>query len=258
MTYSEQEARELVIEAGHRLIEKKLIARTWGNISARISDEAFVITPSGRAYETLRPEDLVTVRIADCSYEGEVKPSSEKGIHAAAYALRPEVGFIIHTHQFYASAVCAEGRDTDAAPCAAYGLPGTGRLKKAVAAAIAAHPDRTAFLMARHGAVCLGGTCEEAFAAAERLEADCEKLYEARAAEGKNAGETRPWLDDYAQLIGRGRKAGEAEDAEAIEMIREKNRAAARYVRTGRPLGFLDASLQRLVYLKKYSKLKNQ
>ncbi len=258
MIYEEQKARELVIEAGHRLIEKKLIARTWGNISARVSDTVFVITPSGRAYETLRPEDLVLVNIADGSYEGEVKPSSEKGIHAAAYALRPELGFIIHTHQFYASAVCAEGEDTPAAPCAGYGLPGTGKLVKAVAAVIAAHPEQNAFLMAHHGAICLGGSMEEAFEAADRLEEDCKKLYEERAAEDRPVRGGLPWLDDYAQLIGRGKKQGPADDAEAIEAVREKNIAAARYVRRGKPLGFFDAALQRFVYLKKYSKLKNQ
>ena len=108
MYYSDNEARKLVIEAGLKLAEKKLIARTWGNISARISKEEFVITPSGRSYETLRPEDLVVVRVKDCSYDGPVKPSSEKGVHAAAYGLRSEVNFIIHTHQYYASAVAAD------------------------------------------------------------------------------------------------------------------------------------------------------
>ena len=57
--YSESQARDLVIKAGFVLIEKKLIARTWGNISARISENEFIITPSGKAYETLSPDDLV-------------------------------------------------------------------------------------------------------------------------------------------------------------------------------------------------------
>ena len=41
MYYEDSEARRLVIEAGHRLLENKLIARTWGNISARISRDEF-------------------------------------------------------------------------------------------------------------------------------------------------------------------------------------------------------------------------
>lgn len=103
MAYKETEARELIISAVHRLTEAGLVARTWGNVSARVSEEQFVITPSGLGYEHMQPEDLVLVNISDLSYEGERKPSSEKGIHADAYRLRPEVNFVIHTHQDKAS-----------------------------------------------------------------------------------------------------------------------------------------------------------
>ena len=178
--YSEAEARELVIKAGHMLLEKKLIARTWGNISARISEEEFIITPSGRGYDSLEPEDLVIVRVKDGSYEGSIKPSSEKGIHAAAYGLRKELCFIIHTHQYYASALAAECRDTRFAPCAEYGLPGTGRLRKNVETKVRQHPDKKMFLMARHGALLLGKSLEEAFELAEQLEAKSRELVEAR------------------------------------------------------------------------------
>ena len=56
MAYELEEAKKLVVAAGKKLVESGLIARTWGNVSARISDTQFVITPSGRAYETLTPE----------------------------------------------------------------------------------------------------------------------------------------------------------------------------------------------------------
>ena len=42
MTYSENEARALVVRSGHLLVECGLVARTWGNISARVSDTHFV------------------------------------------------------------------------------------------------------------------------------------------------------------------------------------------------------------------------
>jgi len=109
MAYSEEEGKRLVIEAGHRLVEAGLIARTWGNISARISDTEFVITPSGMAYDALTPDKIVKVKIEDCSYEGEIKPSSEKGVHAEGYRLRPDVNFIVHTHQLLATAVSVTG-----------------------------------------------------------------------------------------------------------------------------------------------------
>ena len=179
MYYTETEARKMVIEAGRRLLEDKLVARTWGNISARISDDSFVITPSGKAYESLTENDLVVVN-TDGSYEGGIKPSSERGVHADAYALRSDVSFIVHTHQYYASAVAAECKGKHFAPCAAYGLPGTYKLRKNMKACIAAHPDTNTFLMARHGALILAGGPDEAFALADGLEEKCRALVEAR------------------------------------------------------------------------------
>lgn len=179
MTYKEKEARELVIQAGLRLVESGLVARTWGNISARISSTHFVITPSGLAYENLRPEQLVKVRIDDCSYEGDVKPSSEKGIHAAAYLHRPDAGFVIHTHQDYASCVGIGGEDlTDLkhpilggrVPCAAYGMPSTKKLQRNVDTVMVTHPTANVILMRNHGALCLARDFDRAFELAQALE----------------------------------------------------------------------------------------
>ncbi len=61
MAYTEREARKLVVEAGRRLLERGLVARTWGNISARVSDTHFIITPSGMAYDTMTEDQLVLV-----------------------------------------------------------------------------------------------------------------------------------------------------------------------------------------------------
>jgi len=233
--YSEKEARELVIEAGHKLLEKKLVARTWGNISARISESEFIITPSGKGYDTLRPEDLVKVKIADCSWDGNIKPSSEKGVHADAYRLRPEADFVIHTHQFYASAVAAEEKDTDFAPCAAYGLPGTKKLRKNVSACISENPREKAFLLAKHGTLLIGNNADEAFSLAAELEENSRAAFLKRVPDSDReyAGyidpdsvkpdefayaalqqdpyvseccrtglRQRPYVDDFAQMIG--------------------------------------------------------
>jgi L-fuculose-phosphate aldolase len=62
---TEREAKESVVKAGIRLVESGLIARTWGNVSCRLNNENFVITPSGRDYLSLTPEEIVTVAISD-------------------------------------------------------------------------------------------------------------------------------------------------------------------------------------------------
>ncbi len=162
MAYKETEARELIISAVHRLTEAGLVARTWGNVSARVSEEQFVITPSGLGYEHMQPEDLGLVNISDLSYEGERKPSSEKGIHADAYRLRPEVNFVIHTHQDKASVYGIRGWALSGfsdpvlgkrVPCAAYGLPSTDKLRQAVADQLSSNPSAQAILMRGHGAL---------------------------------------------------------------------------------------------------------
>lgn len=179
-------AKELVIKAGKEVVASGLIARTWGNISCRVDENSFVITPSGRAYEDLTPDDIVLVKIADLSYDGDIKPSSEKGIHAEAYKLRPEVNFVIHTHQVQASVISALGYDInqvseksaqiigDNVPLAAYGLPGTGKLRKGVVAALK-RSDSKAVIMAHHGALCMGRDYDEAFRVASELETVCEE-----------------------------------------------------------------------------------
>ncbi len=180
-----QQAREDVIQAGRRLIGSGLISRTWGNVSARLDGDFFVITPSGRPYEALTPAEIVTVNIADGSYDGGIEPSTEKGIHAAIYRRRPGINFIVHTHQVFASVVSALHRDIEMAdagavsiagdstiPCAAYGLPGTGKLKRNVVAALN-RSEGKALLMANHGALCLGADSGEAFSLAARLEQIC-------------------------------------------------------------------------------------
>ena len=177
-------AKEIVVEAGKKLVSTGLIARTWGNVSCRVDDESFVITPSGRAYETLTPDDIVLVKTADLSYEGDIKPSSEKGIHAQCYLLRPECNFVIHTHQVNASIVSALGCDInnvpaesaavigDNIPVASYGLPGTGKLRKGVVNALL-RSDSKAVIMKHHGTVCLGRDYDEAFKIASELETVC-------------------------------------------------------------------------------------
>lgn len=178
-------AKQLIVKAGLALVETGLIARTWGNVSCRVDCETFAITPSGRSYETLTMEEIVLCRTEDCSYEGEIKPSSEKRLHALIYQSYPEVNFVIHTHQKYASVISAmtidqmsvKGFDLlgESVTIAKYGLPGTKKLKQGVEAALKDNHGH-AIIMAHHGALCYGKNYEETFLAAQQLEEACERF----------------------------------------------------------------------------------
>ena len=255
---NEQELRKQIIDACLYLKKTGLIARTWGNVSARLNDKEFIITPSGLDYELTKPEDLVIVKIADCSYDkNQRKPSSEKLVHASAYELRPDVKFIVHTHQLYASAVCADEasiklEDGTFVPCADYGLPSTAQLQKNCAKVFKNFPNSNMFLMAKHGVVTFGETMKDALDNAEKLEKECKNLFDKRVKEFVIPEKMNAYLDDFAQLF----PPLEGEDEEAIRMIKEKNASAQLYAINSKPLGTLDCKLQRLIYKFKYSKLK--
>lgn len=183
---TEKDAKERVVKAGRRLVESGLIARTWGNVSCRISESHFAVTPSGRDYLSLTAEDIVTVAISDCSYGGNIKPSSEKGVHADVYKHNPDINFVIHTHQDNASVISALGLDSikpglnypllgDEIICASYGLPGTKKLRRGVSDALK-RSKGNAIIMKHHGAVCFGKDDEEAFKVASDLEHACDSF----------------------------------------------------------------------------------
>ena len=104
--------RKLLVETGRELLEKNIVARTWGNTSCRVDDEHCLITPSGLDYMQTTEEDIVLLNLKSGEWEGRRKPSGERGVHIAAYRQFPGVNFVIHTHQNYATAIGLTGIDS--------------------------------------------------------------------------------------------------------------------------------------------------
>lgn len=249
-----------IIDAGLYLLKQKLVARTWGNISARVNENTFYITPSGKDYRDIKKSDLALINIKDCSYdENGPKPSSEKKMHAAIYKLKDEAKYIIHTHQHYASAICAEGysielSDGTFVPCAKYGLPGTKKLCRNVEKMVSKFPESDIILMEKHGAVIVGKTMDHAIKRANYLEIECKKIFDTRVKNKLVVEKMDAYLDDYAQMF----PTKDKSDLEAQEMIKQKNAAAQLYCINGKPLNKFDQIVQHLVYKFKYSKLKGK
>jgi L-ribulose-5-phosphate 4-epimerase len=220
MAYTIEEAKKRIVDAGHELVKQGLVARTWGNISARVSSTQFAITPSGRAYDTLTPDQIVVVNIADGSYEGTIKPSSERGIHADAYRHHPNTQFIIHTHQINATVWSVTGKDLtlidpvmrpilgDRVPCAPYGISATKSLRRRVKQTLIQYPASVALLMRSHGALCLGGSFEEAFAVASALEKACAEAIDHEC----QTSSDEAWIKKYVRGLKIHRKAHPIED----------------------------------------------
>jgi L-fuculose-phosphate aldolase len=196
-------AKAEVLRACHELVARGLVARTWGNVSCRVDGTRFAITPSGIGYDRLTTDEIVVVNIESLEYAGEIEPSSEKGIHAAAYRLDLTCGFVVHTHQTAASVASTVGLDrlvpraqagaqaeaaagapaaTKAPPevvhggwggvgRAAYGLPGSRKLMENVVRLL--DQGIQTVLMERHGALIAATDSRQAFDRAAALEAAC-------------------------------------------------------------------------------------
>lgn len=173
-----------VCEAGKRLLKEGLVARTWGNVSIKVNNHQMVITPSGRPYDELTPNDMVLVDFYTLKYEGSIKPSSELKLHCEVYKTRPHINAVIHTHQMYASIVAAAQKDVvvleeehqrilgaKVIKAAPYALPNTKKITVETAKAI---EQSNAALMANHGVVCIGESLEKTFEVARTLENACE------------------------------------------------------------------------------------
>lgn len=139
------------------MADEGLVAGTEGNASAR-AGQLVAISPTGLAYESLRPEDVALVEPNGTLVEGPA-PSVELPMHLAVLAARADVGAVVHTHSRHATArppvPVAEGRS------------GTVELGSAVVAALG---GGDAVVIRAHGPVCVGSDLSAALERAIELE----------------------------------------------------------------------------------------
>jgi L-ribulose-5-phosphate 4-epimerase len=97
-------------QANMEIPRRGLAIYTFGNVSAFDAGRAvFAIKPSGVAYETLTPADMVVVDLEAKVVEGDLRPSSDTKTHAALYRAFQGIGGIVHTHSTYATAWAQAG-----------------------------------------------------------------------------------------------------------------------------------------------------
>ncbi len=150
-----------VVETARRMSASGLSHGRSGNVSARWQD-GMLITPSGAAYDSLAPEEIVFVDANGSPRVGEGKPSSEWRFHLAAYQARPEAGAVVHCHSPSATALACANRSIPAfhymvaiaggtdIPLAPYATFGTPELAGHVADTLT---GRKACLLANHGQI---------------------------------------------------------------------------------------------------------
>ena len=154
-------ARRQIVTAGIKMVEQKMIAGSWGNLSIKIDTSRCAITPSGRSYDSLNTEDIVVVDMQGNKIKGALIPSSETPLHLAIYNAIPAAQAIPALIEDLVQII---GGSVDVAE---YALPGTKVLAEN---ALIALQNKKAALLANHGVVCWGNSLETALMAAEIVE----------------------------------------------------------------------------------------
>ncbi len=173
--------RRQLVAAARRMTAQGLMPGPSGNLSARLDAERVLIVPSGVPKAALQPEELLIVDLEGRVLAGrrDLKPTSEWPMHLEVYRRRGDVGAVVHAHPAGAVALTLAGVRLDEpilpesvlllgdVPTAAYATPSTPENREAIAGLIDAHD---VILLARHGALAVGRTVEEAVTRMEVLE----------------------------------------------------------------------------------------
>lgn len=99
-----------VLEANIATVRHGLVKATFGNASGidRASGR-IVIKPSGVAYDTMTPDQMVVTDLEGTLLDNRFRPSSDLDTHTVLYRAFSGIGAIIHTHSTYAT-IMAQAR----------------------------------------------------------------------------------------------------------------------------------------------------
>ena len=184
----ETRLRDQIARVGVSLFDRGLTAGSSGNISVRLPDGGWLMTPTNVSLGNLDPARLAHFDASRRHLSGDA-PTKEAFLHFSMYSERSDAQAVVHLHSSHATAVSIL-RDVDPAdvmpaltayyimrvgrlPLVPYFAPGDPDLAQAVKALASQHH---AVLLANHGPVVAGTSLETAQYAVEELE-EAAKLF---------------------------------------------------------------------------------
>lgn len=185
---SEAKLREAICRYGQSLFQRGLTPGSSGNISVRLDDGGWLVTPTNASLGFLDPATISRLDSSGRLIGGDA-PTKEIPLHQALYETRGSARAIVHLHSTHSVAVSMLPEIDPKAvlpPMTAYYLMRVGATAlvpyfrpgdPAVADAIKGLAGQySSVLLANHGPVVAGDTLEAAVFATEELE-ETAKLY---------------------------------------------------------------------------------
>ncbi|MGN9166331.1 class II aldolase/adducin family protein [Tissierellaceae bacterium HCP3S3_D8] len=181
MDLNYMEIREQICDICHKMWQLGWVAANDGNISVKLEDRSFLVTPTGISKVFVTPEKLVHI-----DSKGEVlaaekgyRPSSEIKMHLRCYKERKDVGAVVHAHPPVATGYAVANKPLDdysmietviaigSIPVTPYGTPSTNEVPEAIAPYL---KDHDVVLLQNHGALAIGSDLLTAYYRMETLE----------------------------------------------------------------------------------------
>jgi L-fuculose-phosphate aldolase len=198
MSLDTQQLRLEIIRVMQLVTDQGLACSSDGNISVRLGENRYLITPSGLHKMSLREEDLVVIDGDGKVVEGKpgLRPTSEVPMHMEAFRQRPDANAVLHAHPPCATALTIAEIPfpmdlipealigLGSVPVAPYATPGTEELAHSIRGLL---QNTNSVLLSHHGSLTVGRTLEEALVALERMEHTARTYFLAKA-----AGEIHP------------------------------------------------------------------
>jgi ribulose-5-phosphate 4-epimerase/fuculose-1-phosphate aldolase len=166
-----------IVDGGRQLAKAKVIRPGQGNLSARIDQHRFFVTPTGKDKGKLSVDELFEVEIE--SFRIPQGASTEVGMHRAIYSKFPTVHAVIYAQPEKVMALAGDGLAPDPSQLPDGGsaldlvswiddfAPGTRSLAQEVTLGISRAPS---LVIAGYGALTVGATVEQAVIRMVRLE----------------------------------------------------------------------------------------
>lgn len=174
-----EKEKKQVLDAALEIRRCSLVSLSGGNISMRVGEDRYLVTPSGMIYEQMVPDDVCLIDGTCRVVEGNRKPSSDSSALVYLFEHMPKVQAVIHTHQPWATAagfaadeipdflvtiMDACRNPVRVAPFTPSSAVGMGKL------AVEYAGDSLAVILKHHGVITWGGDLQEALYAAVYLE----------------------------------------------------------------------------------------
>ena len=185
MPQTQQAWRREVIFVCQLMWTKGYAIATDGNVSVKLAENRFLVTPSGFSKGFIEPDQLLIIDeqlnvIGPQSHSNHgLRPSSEMLLHMEAYKQRPDIKSVVHAHPPTAIALSIAGvslarcvlpeviMGMGLIPTTDYATPASEEGARVIRELITRYD---ALILQRHGSVTVGQTPFEAYLKLEKLE----------------------------------------------------------------------------------------